>query len=296
VLKTAPYVLAAILTLAVTPAFGQTSDEWQVGTAPSFSSGKYGTDTRTEVLHTPITARRLFDDGDITLVFPFTCIWGGGGVTVVNGTPVRTERIGSSGSTSGTTTTRTGTGDSTVRATSDVAATPDASAVAGTVSTCGLGDIVVRGRYYLLDEHRWMPTIAVRAHVKTPTASAERGLGTGRPDEGVGLEISRTLAGGFMAIVDGGYTVIGKPVGVEYDNNWWYDVGVGQNLANGAVNLSAFFSEYRAIVPGLANARDILVALSVKGASGWRIQVSGQRGLSDGAPDHGVTFSAGRRF
>ena len=42
--------------------------------------------------------------------------------------------------------------------------------------------------------------------------------------------------------------------------------------------------------------RDVLAAVSVKGASGWRIQVSGEFGLSDGAPDHGVTFGASRRF
>jgi hypothetical protein len=141
-----------------------------------------------------------------------------------------------------------------------------------------------------------MPTIAVRAHVKTPTASADRGLGTGRPDEGVGLELSRTLGGGVMAMVDGGYTVIGEPTGVDFNNNWWYDVGVGQNLANGVVNVSVFFEEYNAIVPGLVEARDILTAVSLRGASGWRIQASWQRGLSDGAPDNGFTFGASRRF
>jgi hypothetical protein len=306
VLKRASYMFGVIAMLAATPTVSRADDEWQIGTAPSFSSGKYGTETRTEVLQTPITARRLFDDGDITFVFPLTCVWGDSGVTVVNGTPVRTERIGSTeSSTSGTTTDRstgptpdgrTGASSSPVRAAADVTGSPDATAVATSVSACGMGDIVVRGRYYLLDERAWMPTIAVRGHVKAPTASAERGLGTGRPDEGLALEISRTVAGGFMAMVDGGYTIIGKPAGAEFENNWWYDVGVGQTLAGGAANLSLFFSEYRAIVPGFANARDILVALSVKGLSGWRIQVAGQRGLSDGAPDHGVTFSAGRRF
>ena len=97
-------------------------------------------------------------------------------------------------------------------------------------------------------------------------------------------------------MVDGGYTVIGKPAGVDFNNNWWYDVGIGQNLAKGAVNLSVFFEEYRTIVPGFANARDILAAVSLTGPSGWRVQVSGQFGLSDGAPDHGVTFGASRRF
>ena len=284
---TPPCVLWAMLILVVTPAAGRAADDqWQVGTATSFSSGKYGTDTRTEVLHTPITAHRLFDDGDVTLVFPFTCIRGNGGVTIVNGSPVREERIRNSGASGAATSDRSENRRS---------RTTDSSG-AGRGTNCGMGDIVVRGRYYLLDEHGWMPTIAVLAHVKTPTASAERGLGTGRPDEGVGIEVSRTLAGGVLAMVDGGYTVIGRPAGVDFNNNWWYDIGIGQNLAKGAVNLSVFFEEYRAIVPGFANARDILAAVSLTGASGWRFEVSGQLGLSDGAPDHGVTFGASRRF
>jgi hypothetical protein len=289
--------------LLTIPSAARAADDWQIGTAPSFSSGRYGTDSRTEVLHTPITARRLFKDADLTLVFPVTCIWGSAGVTVVNGTPVRTERLQNAGITTTTTTsrgettpTRQGTTTTPLRTTPTVDATDTLSVTNTTVSACGMGDIVVRGRYYLLDEHGWMPTVALRAHLKAPTADADRGLGTGRPDEGVGLEISRTFRGGFMAMLDGGYTVIGKPTGVDFDNNWWYDVGVGQNLGSDAINLSVFFSEYRAIVPGLANARDMLVALNLKGASGWRIQISGEKGLSDGSPDHGVTIGAARRF
>jgi len=297
-------VLASALMLLVTPAAARAQDQWQIGTAPSFSSGRYGTDTRTEVLHTPITARRLFADGDLTVVVPYTCITGNGGVTVVNGTPVRKETSADSGPVTDGTSVRTGTTtDGRTRDTSgtegDAASVdlrPGTGALPEPVSNCGVGDIVVRGRYYLVDERGWLPTIAVRAHVKTPTASAERGLGTGRPDEGIGIEISRMFVGGFMAMVDGGYTVIGKPAGAEFTNTWWYDVGVGQNLANGTVNVSVFFEEYAAIVPGLATARDVLAALSVKAAAGWRVQVSGQFGLSDGAPDHGVTIGASRRF
>ena len=276
--KTTPsVVLWATLILVGTPGAGRAADgQWQFGSAPSFSSGKYGTDTRTEVFHTPITARRLFDDGDVTFVFPITCIWGNGGVTVVNGTPVRQQRLASS-----------------VANGSRGSGTADSSAAA---RNCGMGDIVVRGRYFLLDEQRWTPTIAVRAHVKAPTASAERGLGTGRPDEGVGLEVSRTVARGTIAMVDGGYTVIGKPAGVDYNNNWWYDVGLGQDVVKGVVNLSVFFEEYRAILPGLASARNVLAAATLTAASGWRVQVSGEIGLSDSAPDHGITFGVSRRF
>jgi hypothetical protein len=296
-----------MLVLVMLPTAAHAADDWQVGTSPSFSSGQYGTDSRTEVLHTPITARRFFRNADLTLVFPMTCIWGNAGVTVINGTPVRTERLQAAGITTAPTTGRgetstrgagatpSRTTTTTTTTTTDAPAATD-SVTPAPVSACGLGDIVVRGRYYLLDERAWMPTVAIRAHVKAPTADAEKGLGTGRPDEGVGIEISRTFGRGFMAMVDAGYTVIGQPGGVEYNNNWWYDIGVAQDLGTDAVNLSVFFTESRAIVPGLANGRDILMALNIKGASGWRIQFSAEKGLTDGSPDHGVMFGAARRF
>ena len=258
-------------------------EQWQVGTAPSFSSGRYGTATRTDVFYTPITARRLFDDGDLTFVIPMTCIRGNGGVIIVNGMPVRQERI------DGTTGTRTGTTDG--ARTGTTTATP----AAPPTTACGLGDIIVRGRYYVLDEASWFPTIALRAHVKAPTASVERGLGTGRPDEGVGVEVSRTIGRGLMAMVDGGYTLIGDQPGFDLDNTWWYDFGLGQNLAKDIVNLSVFVEEYRALVSGLENSRELVAAVSLKSASGWRVQASASVGLSDGAPDRGFTLGASRR-
>ncbi len=296
--------LFVMLTLGAANAAGQTADEhWQFGSTPSFSSGKYGTDTRTDVLYTPITARRLFDEGDLTLVFPFTCVWGDA-VSVINGSPVPTERTNVStsdatGGRSGGDSSRggrTGTSSGTTRAAGSTAVGSSTDAPAAEASGCGMGDIVVRGRYYVLDERGILPTVAIRAHLKMPTASAERGLGTGRPDEGVALEVSRSFGAGTLAMVDGGYTVIGKPTDVDYSNTWWYDVGIGQDMAKGLVNVSLFFEEYGAIVPGLENARQLLGVVSLKGANGWRLQLAGELGLSDGAPDHGVTFGASRRF
>jgi hypothetical protein len=287
-----------ILLLLLVPASSQAQGEqWQVGSAPSFTSGTYGTDSRTDVFYTPFTARRLFTDGDLTLVFPITCLRGNGAVTIVDGTPMPADASRTSAKASGTTTRTVATNDSAARTgASGTATTATVSDTAGPPSTiCGSGDIGVRGRYYVLDEREWWPTVALRAHLKIPTAAPGKGLGTGRPDEGVGVEVSRMLGGGFMAMFDAGYTIIGKPTGVEYRNGWWYDVGIGQDLANGAVNVSVFFEEYSTIVPGLENARDILAAVTVKGAL-WRLQVSGGFGFSDGAPDHGFMLGASRRF
>jgi hypothetical protein len=302
-MKTVRYASLAILIAALTPAASDAADDhWQVGTAPSFSSGRYGTDSRTEIFHTPITARRLFTDGDLTFVFPFTCMRGNGGVTVVDGSPLRTDVAPGTHSPSGTTSARGDTSTLTRDASTTPTRTTSATGVQEVVATptrttsCGQGDIVVRGRYYIIDERAWWPTIALRAHVKAPTADASAGLGTGKPDEGVGIEVSQTVAGGTTLMVDSGYTLIGKPAGAEFGNRWWYDVGIGQDFARGVLNLSVFFEEYSAIVPGLVNARDILAALTVRSASGWRLQFAAEVGLSDSAPDHGFTFGASRRF
>ena len=279
--KTPRALLWVTLLLFPLNAFAQ-GEQWQVGTAPSFSSGRYGTDTRTDVFYTPITARRLFENGDLTFVVPFTCIRGNGGVIIVNGMPVRQERLDAAAGTG----TRTGTTDATRTAATGAQAT----------TACGLGDIIVRGRYYVLDERGWLPTIALRAHVKAPTASEDKGLGTGRPDEGAGIEVSRTIGRGLMAMVDGGYTNIGDQAAFDFNNTSWYDVGLAQNLAKDLVNVSVFFEEYRALVQGLENSRAVIAAVSVKSRGGWRMQFSGDFGLSDGAPDHGFTFGASRRF
>ena len=253
---------------------------WEIGTSPGFSSGTYETGTATDVMHTPLTIRRLFVDGDVAVVFPFLCVWGDADVTFVEGVPIPTQprtrgelrRTGSGGR----------------------AATPSESPQSS--GSCGMGDVVVLGRYYVLDQRGWMPTIALRGHVKLPTANVERGLGTGVPDEGIGVEMSRSVAGDFVLMVDGGYTVIGDPNDFDLANRWWYDVGIGRSLAGGRVNVSAFLEEFAAIVPGHVDAQDIAVAVTLTGQSGWRIQALTEFGLSAGAPDHGLTVGVSRRF
>ena len=275
-LRTALYVLL----LSASTAHGQS---WQIGTAPSFLTGSYGSDEATDIFYAPITAKRLFKDGDFTVVVPYLCVTGTAGVTIVGDSAIRT----------GTTTAR----DVPARPARGSAAAPAAPAApAITVQRqCGLGDVVLRGRYYVLDERSWYPTVALRAHLKTPTADADRGLGTGRPDEGIGVEVTRTLGGGLSVMADGGYTFLGRPDGVEFIRPWWYDVGLGQDLARGAVNVSVFFEECQAIVPGLPNARDVLAAFTLKGR-GWQAQLAAQLGASEGAAERGFTVGISRRF
>ena len=160
---------------------------------------------------------------------------------------------------------------------------------------CGIGDLVFRGRYYLVDEREWVPTIAVTGRVKVPTADSDRGLGTGEFDESVGVEVSKKLIGNWLGFMDFGYTFIGDPPDVNLRNQWYYDVGVGYNLTKNLL-ASMYYEEYRAVIEGLSNPRDLLFAMNYKASEALRLNASTLVGLSDGAPDYGLTGGISWRF
>lgn len=255
---------------------------WQVGVAPTYTSGKYGTDTRTNIFYLPFSVKRLFRDGDITLVLPYVSIEGTGAVRLVGGVGTRTsqnQRGGNAASSGGA-----GKGKK-------VTDTPQNTAS----SASGLGDIILRGRYYLVEETSVMPLIAVTARVKMPTADADAGLGTGEFDEGVGVELTKKLSDRWTGFLDGGYTFIGDPPGVEFRNQWWYDIGAGYDV-NKKVNLSLYYEEYRAVVTTVNNARDLLFSVLLKPTSALRCTGSFMVGLSNGAPNYGLTAGLSYRF
>ena len=260
------------------PAMAATADPtWQVGGSVTHSSGDYGTGSTTTITYIPISVRRLFDSGDISLVVPFISITGDCGVTLLSGNPNRT------GGTCPTTTTTT----------------PSGRTVTRTLQTrtteSGLGDILLRGRYYLLDGSTTVPTVAFIARVKFPTADSARGLGTGRFDETVGMELTQRLPSNFVAFADTGYTFIGHVQGAGLRNQWYYDVGVGYYFTKALLG-SMYYEEWRAVVEGFQNPRDLLFALNWTATDALRFNTALQIGLSDGAPDYGITFGASIRF
>src|SRR6266536_884178 len=66
-------------------------ETWQVGVSGTYTSGKYGTDVRTDTVYVPLTIRRLFESGDLTVVVPYVRITSNGAVTFVNGVPTRIQ-------------------------------------------------------------------------------------------------------------------------------------------------------------------------------------------------------------
>lgn len=257
---------------------------WQVGFTPSYSSGNFGTGTTSTFFYAPLSIRRLFKDGDVTLIIPFVTATTDGRTTLVGGNPTRVDNSGSGSVSSDCDSSGKGKGSCLTGRTAGQKAT-----------TSGLGDIILRGRYYVVEEKDYLPLIAVTGRVKLPTASASQGLGTGELDYGAGIEMSKMLGSSWITFLDGGYNIIGDPDGLNFQNQYWYDVGAGYYLTKDLLT-SVYFEEYRAIIPGFVNARDIFFAVNYTASAAWRLNAGVTLGLSNGAPDQAFSVGASYRF
>lgn len=260
---------------------------WQIGSTPSYSSGNFGTNTTSTFFYAPLSIRRLFRDGDVTLVIPFVMATTDGRSTFVGGNPVQVQDNRGSNSGPG--------GGGRCELGEDKPSCLTGRTTGQKVTTSGLGDIILRGRYYLVDEKDWIPLIAVTGRLKLPTASASQGLGTGEMDEGVGMEVSKRLGDRWITFLDGGFNVIGRPDGLNLRNQWWHDAGVGYYVTNNLLG-SVYFEEYRSLVSGRQNIRDVFFAMNYKASSAWRFTGGVTVGVSNGAPDYGISLGTSYRF
>lgn len=279
---------------------------WQLSFTPSYSHGNFGTNTTSEFIYAPFSIRRLFSKGDISLVIPSVTAITDGRTTVVGNTAFRVDDD-NSGSNSGS---GGGGGSdddggcsgkgSNVSGKDRVCGTTTRT-VGQKVTTTGIGDVILRGRYYLVEEQDYVPLIAVTARLKLPTANASQGLGTGELDHGYGVEISKLIGTSWLVFFDGGYNFIGDPDRADGSgtlglrNQYWYDIGTGYYLTKDLLT-SVYFEEYRALVPGLPNARDVFFSSNYRLSPAWRLNGGVAVGLSNGAPDYVVSIGTSYRF
>jgi len=138
-----------------------------------------------------------------------------------------------------------------------------------------------------------MPLVAITGRVKLPTVDADRGLGTGEFDEGAGVELTKRFTDRWLAYLAGGYNIIGDAPGTNFNNQWWYDVGIGHDVTDN-LHMSVFYEEYRALVNTVNNARDLLALANYAVDDTVHLTSSLLVGLSNGAPNYG--FGGGVRF
>jgi hypothetical protein len=242
------------------------TDLWQAGVSFYSEGGDYGTGSNVSTVYMPFSLRRYFQPGDLELVVPFISVTSEGQVVVVEGVPNGLGR----GSTTTTTVTR--------------------------VNHSGIGDMLLKGRYYAIPEGNLIPSVDATAKIKFPTASRSDDLGTGEFDEGFGLEFTKTIQKRYLALADIGYTFIGSPPGTHLNNEWSYSLGAGYYFL--PENLLGTFSyeESAAIVPGDPNPKDLLWEVQYRLNREWKILGGIQAGLSESTADYGFNIGVRRKF
>ncbi len=271
------YVVVALILAMITstPAWAASSvaDKPQtasISLGAEFASGKYGTESTTRSLYMPLIATWSPNDRlDIGIEVPF----------IYQSSSNVTTSLFSIGQSTTNTTAKGGPGGNSGAAPGNSSA---ASSSASSVS--GLGDIILRAGYILLAEKDSQPQLRTSLLVKTPTASASDGLGTGKFDFGGGLDITKWY-GDLHLTGEVLYTYQGKASGFDLKNYFSYTAGVGYQLMK---NLEPMVIIKGATAPSsytgsLLEARArIIWALS----DTTSLDLYGSRGIADNSPEY----------
>jgi hypothetical protein len=136
--------------------------------------------------------------------------------------------------------------------------------------------------------------LTLSGQVKLPTASAERGIGTGETDVAVGAEIARRFgpATPYVAI---GYTMPGEPTAYDLRNSLSARGGVALELRQGLrANVGYGYAE--SVSPLVPDQQQVSTGLSANLSSRLNLGLHGNVGLSEGSPDLGAGVSLGVRI
>ncbi len=137
--------------------------------------------------------------------------------------------------------------------------------------------------------------LSLIAKIKLPTADKDKGLGTGKFDEGLGLEFGRLIVPGWTLLADLYYTVIGDPPGTNLNNQLAADVGFSHPLQED-LTLTALLEGSNALVSGQPAPLDLRGILDYKLGEQSGISGGVLVGLSDGSADYGLSLGGSYRF
>lgn len=249
-------ILAALCFSLSAGASSAAQSDWKASASINYETGTYGSASRTDTFYMPVTLKRYFSEGDLSVTVPYINQKNGAGVVTVDGSV-----FGVNGSSSQST-------------------------------ASGVGDIVLKGSYYLLTESNKTPfDLNIVAKLKVPTGDDSKGLGTGEFDTGMGLEFAKALPNGFFGYFDLYYTFIGDPPGLELEDRFAFDVGFSKRI-DPRWTVSAFYEESTPLLKPNSNLRDVLVNFEFKVDERTKLFFGGTVGLSETGPDYGLSVGA----
>lgn len=245
-----------------TPSERRGREHFQLKVTPSYEQGDYGTADTTRIFALPFTLRYLGDNWDLSVTMSYLRVDSVGAVTFVAGQVVAVD-----------------------------------GGAAGRRVDEGFGDIVLKGRYYLLEdsgEPISLPSITPLLRLKLPTAPSPE-LGTGEPDFGFGVEFDKTFGRSFIVFGDLTYTIVGEPPGQNFRNRPGFSIGAGYRVSE-TITVSGLLDWRRAITDRESDPVDLIGFVSFKLTPTFTATPYLSVGLTNGSSDVGIGIELSYKF
>jgi hypothetical protein len=250
------FVSAGALLLAFQACWADDNGAFSIGTSANYSSGKYGAATSTNITSIPLNV--AYDKGPWTFKasVPYVGITGPSDVIVGIG--------------------KTSTTASAVRTAS------------------GLGDVVTAATYNFYNDAASQSGADVTGKVKFGTADSAKGLGTGRNDYGVMLDVYKKV--GQLTFFGGvGYTALGSTTALALKNVFNVTAGSTFRLdEKSSVGLA--YDHRQKSSAASADQSELTAFYTHKFDKSLKTQAYVLKGFSNGSPDWGAGISLGYAF
>jgi hypothetical protein len=250
-----------------------------LGVGFEFSSGDYGTGTRTNSVYAPVTigynpTDRLGLSLDIPYVYQSNTNVIAGQFHQMQSQSMGVQSIvgamGSSGSGAGM-------GNASLRSSSNTSPSKSQS---------GLGDMLLKAGYVLFQESDIAPQVRPIVSVKFPTADKNKGLGTGEFDEGFSVEVSKWF-GDWYAYIEPGYTIQGKSADLPLKNYVSCNGGVGYQVTDSFRPLFILKGS-SAMADGSSELLEARLKLKYQPTQHTGIEGYLAKGITTSSPDYGT--------
>ena len=258
--------VGALILFGALPVFAEDGPQWSLSTSVNYSVGDYGTGKDTTLVYIPFTLG----------VSPLDRLWLSMTVPYLHQT---TQNVVLTGG--GVAVRKKGMGKFAQPATSS--------------SESGLGDVMLKVSYVLLEDKELIPEIAPYVKIKFPTADKDRGLGTGEFDETVGVDVSKRLVDSLFGYVTVAYTFIGSPPGTDLRNSFGWSLGAAYTVIQ-PLSVFAFLDGATAIARGEDDPLELRVGAEFRVMKALKLTGAVTRGLSKGSADWGLSAGLALRF
>jgi len=140
-----------------------------------------------------------------------------------------------------------------------------------------------------------LPEVEPYLKIKFPTADEHRGLGTGRFDETIGVDLSKAFLERASAYLTLAYTFVGSPRGADLRDTFAGSVGAAYAVTR-PFSVFAFLDAATAIAPGEQNPLEMRIGAEYRLAKFLKLTASGMKGFSNGSADWGFTAGFALRY